>query len=388
MKRIRCLLLIGQVFLTFCSVSVFAETVIVRWDFDDENIIADEGTGTFAKDDNLGSESFYSGNPGSSVSYSSWAGSLNLNEDYVEITVSSQNLYQLAFSFDCYRTSSGPERYRLLVSNDNFNSYSQLSDQSVGPDAAWHAVSEIAMPAEFSDQPEVKVRIYGYQASHGNGRLRLDNVLISGIEEQSLSVTCTFFQAVKSDNQITIAWHTESEVDVLGYYVLRSVTENGDFTRISHEMIAASGNGSSMQKYVFVDHNIDSENTYWYQIEVLNTDNTSQLIGPVQSMGEAIQQSRSDFLLYPGYPNPFNPSTTIRYYVPEALIHKPIDVKILNIIGQEVITLHRGIAGPGLQKCFWNGCDAKGLEVSAGLYFVCLQAEKYPVQTQRILKVK
>lgn len=70
--------------------------------------------------------------------------------------------------------------------------------------------------------------------------------------------------------------------------------------------------------------------------------------------------------LYPNYPNPFNPTTTISFYLPGSA---NVNVKVYNIIGKEVETLASGYMQQGDHKVIFN---AKGL--SSGVYFVNLRS--------------
>ncbi len=80
------------------------------------------------------------------------------------------------------------------------------------------------------------------------------------------------------------------------------------------------------------------------------------------------------FALYNNYPNPFNPTTTISYSLPETTNVKMI---VFNIRGQEVITLQNELKASGNYTVQWNGLDSNGNSVSAGLYFCRLQAGVY-----------
>lgn len=86
-------------------------------------------------------------------------------------------------------------------------------------------------------------------------------------------------------------------------------------------------------------------------------------------------------ILYPGYPNPFNGSTTIRY-----LLHKtqPITLTIYDILGKEVITLIDGRQTAGIHSIQWNGINQTGKEVSSGIYFIRLTSGKKQ-QVQKIV---
>ena len=71
------------------------------------------------------------------------------------------------------------------------------------------------------------------------------------------------------------------------------------------------------------------------------------------------------------YPNPFNPTTTIHFALP---IEKQVRLVIYNLLGREVVTLYDGSADAGSHQVIWNGMDATGTPVAAGIYFYRLEA--------------
>jgi hypothetical protein len=76
--------------------------------------------------------------------------------------------------------------------------------------------------------------------------------------------------------------------------------------------------------------------------------------------------AEKDFVLYQNYPNPFNPSTTIYYNVPSG---GTIDLRVYDILGNEIVTLAHGNTTPGLHQASFN---AGGY--SSGSYFAVLKA--------------
>jgi len=66
------------------------------------------------------------------------------------------------------------------------------------------------------------------------------------------------------------------------------------------------------------------------------------------------------------YPNPFNPSTTISYSLPE---NSSVRVDIYNIKGQLVKTLVNQTMLAGTHSVVWDGKDDNGSVVSSGVYF-------------------
>ncbi len=89
-----------------------------------------------------------------------------------------------------------------------------------------------------------------------------------------------------------------------------------------------------------------------------------------------------DFALYQNYPNPFNPSTTISYSIPQKEFVK---LKIYNIMGKEIINLVNETQPSGNYKVIWNGTNQSGQEVSSGIYFCQLFANKLKLSKKMIL---
>lgn len=80
------------------------------------------------------------------------------------------------------------------------------------------------------------------------------------------------------------------------------------------------------------------------------------------------------FSLGQNYPNPFNPTTTISFALPKA---EKVELKIYNILGQEVTTLLDEDKPAGVHQVVWDGTDKDGRFVSSGLYFYKLEAASF-----------
>lgn len=78
-----------------------------------------------------------------------------------------------------------------------------------------------------------------------------------------------------------------------------------------------------------------------------------------------------EFQLLLNYPNPFNPTTTIKYDLSKLA---KIKLEIFNILGQWVITLFDGQQAAGFQKILWDGRNQTGAPVSSGMYIYRLTA--------------
>ncbi len=89
-------------------------------------------------------------------------------------------------------------------------------------------------------------------------------------------------------------------------------------------------------------------------------------------------------ILLGNYPNPFNPTTSISFSLPN---EQDIELSIYNIKGQKVKTLYSGSADKGKHSMVWEGKDANDKSVSSGLYFYKLKTNNN-VLTRKMIMLK
>jgi len=107
--------------------------------------------------------------------------------------------------------------------------------------------------------------------------------------------------------------------------------------------------------------------TFWSDTFSLYTD---QVVGVKNSA----QQKPTSIRLYQNYPNPFNPQTCIRYELAKT---SHVQLKILNLLGQDIRLLVNDIKASGSHECMWDGKDNLGETVPAGIYFYRLITNAY-----------
>jgi hypothetical protein len=71
------------------------------------------------------------------------------------------------------------------------------------------------------------------------------------------------------------------------------------------------------------------------------------------------------------YPNPFNPSTVISYTLPQT---SQVTLRVLDILGREVMTLVSQKQDAGSYSVTWKGLDQFGQSVASGTYFYSIDA--------------
>ena len=92
----------------------------------------------------------------------------------------------------------------------------------------------------------------------------------------------------------------------------------------------------------------------------------------------------SDFRLYPNYPNPFNPTTTIEYDLPQTT---HVTVNIFNIQGQKIRTLFSGKQNAGKHLLHWDGLTDSGELPSSGIYFYQIKSSAW-TDSRKMLMIR
>ena len=88
------------------------------------------------------------------------------------------------------------------------------------------------------------------------------------------------------------------------------------------------------------------------------------------------------FVLGQNYPNPFNPSTVIPYEIP---MSAHVRLEVFNLLGQRLATLVDGVRPAGTHTAQWDGTDAAGRAVGAGVYIYRLRGSGVTVSRRMVL---
>jgi hypothetical protein len=99
---------------------------------------------------------------------------------------------------------------------------------------------------------------------------------------------------------------------------------------------------------------------------------------------EGEETPRAEFALDANFPNPFNPSTTIRYNLPRPTY---VELKIYDVRGALVRTLVAGHQGAGEKKVTWDGRLDSGTMASSGVYFYQLKTAEFN-RTRKMVLLK
>jgi hypothetical protein len=99
---------------------------------------------------------------------------------------------------------------------------------------------------------------------------------------------------------------------------------------------------------------------------------------------EPISAIPSHFKLYQNTPNPFNPNTSIRFYLAK---QDEAVLEIHDLLGRKIRRLVAGVRAAGSHDVVWDGLDDLGQRVGSGQYFYTLRVGDFQ-ETRKLLLVK
>jgi photosystem II stability/assembly factor-like uncharacterized protein len=178
---------------------------------------------------------------------------------------------------------------------------------------------------------------------------------------------------------VMLQWSTLSETDAYGFEVQKSATQTGNYQSIPGSFVHAHGTTSIPQKYGYTD-NTPGNGTVYYRLKQLDLDGTfrfSDGIAVDVASGIAGKEFPTEFSLNQSYPNPFNPSTKIKYGLPQKAF---VTMEVFSTLGQRVSTLINEQEEAGYHEVTFN---ASGL--ASGAYFYSITAGDYHASKRLVL---
>jgi hypothetical protein len=171
---------------------------------------------------------------------------------------------------------------------------------------------------------------------------------------------------------VRVVWELSEPVTGLTFDVLRSSSGPGSFEEIP---VAIESNGKA---YSFADAKCAPGSILRYRVDVTESGARRTLFET-----EAVAVPAGLLALFQNAPNPFNPTTTLRYTLPAPC---EATLSIYDAAGRLVVTLvDRERQEAGQHVGMWSGLDSRGRSVPSGVYFSVLTAGKERLSNKMIL---
>jgi hypothetical protein len=255
----------------------------------------------------------------------------------------------------------------LHFSGDNGATWKQIANQIPNTGSfGWTA------PDQFLMQCRIMVTLW-----------RGTELFGQGMNQEPFAVTAPVAVRLKSvdarleDGDAVLRWETAVEAGMEGFEVTRSETERGVYETVTPEMIRAAGEAGGAS-YEYRDTTIRPNRTYWYKLVEVTSEGLGMEFGPY-SVTFRIRNG-----LEQNVPNPFNPTTTIRYAIAE---DSDVRLVIYDVAGRHVRTLVNDRQRADVYQVAWDGVDDHGKRVASGVYFYKLAAGKFS-STKKMMLLK
>ena len=136
--------------------------------------------------------------------------------------------------------------------------------------------------------------------------------------------------------------------------------------------------------------NLNEDTNYWWKVRAIAETDTLwsglwhfAVGNPISTDDETYSLNSSRIIS--NYPNPFNPSTTISFSIPE---ESKVELTVYNIKGQKIKNLADNEFDAGQHSVAWNGVDESGKLVGSGIYFYKLKVNGKTEAVKKCLLLK
>jgi len=187
-----------------------------------------------------------------------------------------------------------------------------------------------------------------------------------------LPVELNSFTASVMNDFVILNWTTATEKNSSSFEVEKKQAEINTWQKIGS--VKAADLSNSPRYYSYSDKNITA-GKYNYRLKMVDNDGSFKYSAIVNVDISA----PAKFELAQNFPNPFNPTTTIRYQLP---VNGQITLKVYDMLGKEVATLVNEQKLAGSYEVTLNAD-----KLSSGVYYYQLKTDNF-VQTKKLALVK
>jgi DNA-binding beta-propeller fold protein YncE len=209
-------------------------------------------------------------------------------------------------------------------------------------------------------------------------------VLIQGVSAEPFAVArpeqatqLKSFDAAVVDGAAVLRWETIVEAGMDGFRVVRADFDDGTYAPVATQLVPAAGQAEGAS-YEYRDESVRPNRTYWYKLQEVKEDGLGREFGPyslIYRLANGLEQN---------VPNPFNPTTSIKYSIAG---DADVRLVIYDVAGREVRTLVDQHQRANVYRIVWDGINDQGDRVASGVYFYKLVAGTF-TSTRKMMLLK
>jgi hypothetical protein len=176
-----------------------------------------------------------------------------------------------------------------------------------------------------------------------------------------LPVELTSFTYKIINNSIKLEWETSTELNN-NYFEIERRNSNEGWAIVGK--MNGAGTSASPNQYIYMDKQFPSNGKYYYRLKQVDFDGTLKYSKEIEANINFIP---SIYSLENNFPNPFNPSTVIRYSLP---FDSNVQLTVYNSLGQVVFNE----LSPGLKRAGTYDINFNANALNSGIYFYSIRA--------------
>jgi hypothetical protein len=198
---------------------------------------------------------------------------------------------------------------------------------------------------------------------------------ISVVEGSGIvAVTLQSYHLDYEDGGVTVSWEVRHDGEIEGYSLDRRGDGDETFETLAGPDLLRAGTSDRKE---FEDREVRPGGEYEYRLRAHRSDGRVEVLA-----ARSIRVPAGSMVLAQNEPNPFNPSTTIRYELGEPAV---VDLAVYDLAGRRVRTLVSGFRESGVHAAAWDGRGEGGRPTASGVYFYRLRAGKETLVRKMVL---
>jgi hypothetical protein len=250
------------------------------------------------------------------------------------------------------------------------------SDHAALPDSAW-VVGPVAAGADVPllYEPIVGSGIQGPWDVHFEVECNRSAFVRSDVVVAYNDVVAVWLQELTAHagaDGVRLEWRASATAR---FHVQRAATARGPFATMTTAPLVSDAAG----RFTFHDAQVAAGEVWFYRLAADDAAGDTRTFGPYR----VAMALPARLALAGAVPNPFNPSTEIRFTLPR---DGAVTLRIIDARGRRVATLVDGEhRKPGLHAVGWDGRDARGVPQASGVYWAELSSQGKRAVTRLVL---
>jgi hypothetical protein len=184
---------------------------------------------------------------------------------------------------------------------------------------------------------------------------KVASYLVAWTRRDEVPVFITRFDAVEGQSGVDLVWEIAADEEISGFKIYRKLEGSS-----TGEVVVSSGLIPPGARS-YTDRTVSTGKSYEYTLVVVLPDRSE-----VRSRTATVRTKSYALELDQNAPNPFNPTTTISFTLPE---RSRVRLAIYDVEGRIVSELIDDVVEDGYREYVWDGKNSEGNPVSSGVYF-------------------